>query len=399
VLVQSSTATLTVGNSYTLALTTTSVGITLNVNGVIVCSHTDTTISPTMANCLAGVYANHPTGGTGFKLLAFSASDEIALTHSDLFDNNYSNSVGGNYTRSSEFAFARFTTDATGVTINTYMDWPAVVTPYNQIGVRSIDSSGVVTEYTIDTNIGAQTLAQDLAGGSQTVEIVSGPQSNYSGSSISGSWLKAVAFTGATTTTLVTPTSTNRLVIYGDSIASGDACNAPVLENWPCLLRNNGVYAGNVAVEAYGAWALFSDAPSGNASTLVSQISGYSPSRVWIAVGAMDYILNFWSAASFGSAYQDLLDRLHGLASPPVIYCQTPLVEGNESANGHGSTLGDYRAAIVTACSTRSWANLVNGTQILNLADLDATHVVYPTTFGTDKYHSFVEGAMLFLPP
>lgn len=122
VLVQSSTATLTVNSSYTLALTTTAVGITLNVDGVNVCSHTDTTISPTMANCLAGVYANHPTAGTGFKLLAFSASDEIALAYTDLFDNNYSDSVGGNYTRSSEFAFARFTTDATGVTINCYKE-------------------------------------------------------------------------------------------------------------------------------------------------------------------------------------------------------------------------------------------------------------------------------------
>src|SRR5205823_2530380 len=145
ILNQSASTTLTVNQSYTLALTTTAVGITLNVNGVNVCSHTDHSLNPaSMSNCLAGVYGNYPGSTSGFKLLKFSASDEIALAYSDLFDNNYSNSVGGNYTRSSEFAFARFTTDATGVTINVYMDWPAVVTPYNQIGIRSIDSSGGV---------------------------------------------------------------------------------------------------------------------------------------------------------------------------------------------------------------------------------------------------------------
>jgi hypothetical protein len=76
-----------------------------------------------------------------------------------------------------------------------------------------------------------------------------------------------------------------------------------------------------------------------------------------------------------------------------AIYCQTPLVRSVESANGSGSTLGDYRTQIATAVSSRTaFATLVDGTAILTTADLDDG--VHPTTAGHAAYAAYVGGVL-----
>ncbi len=115
---------------------------------------------------------------------------------------------------------------------------------------------------------------------------------------------------------------------------------------------------------------------------------GYAAPAYWLAIGTNDYGLDMWSASSFGAAYGGLLDGLHAGMPSSLIYCQTPIVRSTETANGFGNTTTDYRTAIATACATRPWAKLIDGTQIVTTAAL--SDGVHPTTAGQATYAAFV---------
>lgn len=135
------------------------------------------------------------------------------------------------------------------------------------------------------------------------------------------------------------------------------------------------------------------DNPHTSRAAFVAKVAAASPSKIWLAIGTNDYGLNKWSAASFGTAYAALLDDLHTALPSATIYCQTPIVRSTETANGSGSTLGNYRTQISTAQSTRTgYAVLVNGATILTTGDLDDG--VHPTTAGHATYYAAVKTAL-----
>jgi len=190
-------------------------------------------------------------------------------------------------------------------------------------------------------------------------------------------------------------TPSARIVVYGDSIAVGYASTNPATDAWPVLLSAD--YPGMVRVIAYSGRQLRTDGLTAAwrvnlAQQLVQTAMGTNSRRIWLAIGTNDYGVAQWNSTDFGTAYADLLDQIRALDTTVAVYAQSPLVRTTETANALGSTLPNYRTAISSACTGRSWATFVDGSAILALGDL--ADGVHPTTAGHVKYKAAVKTAL-----
>jgi lysophospholipase L1-like esterase len=293
------------------------------------------------------------------------------------------------FVRTSPFSRAKYTTTAEAVTVSGYTDVSASFPTMDQFAVY-VD--GVYSTAFNPTANGAFNGTLSLSAGTKTIEFVSGLQAAPSQTNVLGTW-----FTGATASaamTAVTDTTTNRLVIYGDSIAVGANSTVPPKDGWPVLLRAERGTDSTV-VEAYGFRSLNLDASDATKrAAFVAKIVALNPSILWMAIGTNDYGLTKWTDSAFGTAYGAFLDDIHAALPSLVIYCQTPILRSGEpTANGNGLFLSDFRTAISNAVSTRSaWATLVDGTAILTTAQLDDG--VHPSTAGHIAYAAYVAGVL-----
>lgn len=302
---------------------------------------------------------------------------------SDLHENGYSAQQSGYYDCSEE-AFAKFTTDATALAVDInstlYTSYPVVA----DINVR-VDGA----DYAIlaANQLGAQKLYTALPVGSKTVTLTSGAQSKPSGSVI-GTYL--VGIQANAPVTVVAPSPSGRLLIYGDSITGGSNATRPSRDNWAMLLRN---FRGNVMLEAWGFRSLYDDINTAPLrAAFVARLASHNPSIIWLAIGTNDYGLNKWSATAFGTGLAATLDDLHAASPSTAIRCQSPITRTTETANGSGSTLGDYRTQISNAASARSsYCTYVDGTAWSIALDTDGLH---PTTAGHNSYYLGVKAAL-----
>jgi lysophospholipase L1-like esterase len=315
----------------------------------------------------------------------------VTFTHAvvsptNLHDNAYTDALSGIARRCSPFARWVFTTDARQMWLKAYCTMYDTFPAYSQLGVVI---NHVYSQTLAATAQGWNTWQIDLSAGNKTIEIVAGAQS---GGGVIGTYPAVVYFSNAALVTESPPTAPgNRVLIYGDSIAVGDSSTYLTQQAWSVLLRQ---YVP-VVVEAFGSRGLKTDGVDATArQAFVDRVASLSPSSIWLAIGTNDYGLNLWSAAAFGTAYADLLDKLHTALPAATIYAQTPLSRTTETANGSGSTLGDYRTQIATAQSTRSaYCQLIDGTAIMTTASL-AADGVHPTIAGHALYASYVKTAM-----
>ena len=312
-----------------------------------------------------------------------------ALTASDFSDNGYSTvadrSDAGTFIKTSPGARVVYTTDAEIAMLDLYSDLYSTYTTQSDIGVRVDGADLKVIEPTAD---GSKTVSVELGtGAAKTVEFIAGGQSGATPAARIGSYIGGLSFNK--TAVLTDKVTTPRMIVYGDSIVCGFNAANPSLSGVWQLVRN--AYAGSLLIEARGYRSLYEDCSDAAARTaFTSYLSALSPSVFWMAIGVNDYGLSKWTAANFGAAYADMLDKLHTALPDLVIYAQTPLDRSVETANALGSTLGDYRTVIATAQSTRSaYCTLVDGTAILEVANLpDGTH---PDTAGHALYATYVE--------
>jgi len=252
----------------------------------------------------------------------------------------------------------------------------------NDIGVR-VDGSDVRAIDLTDAVSGKMSFALGTKGVSKSVEIINGIQSMQSeerkGAWVTGIWLNGDTYSAGT------PITTPRIMVYGDSIAGGQAATNPSLEGWVQLLRNTYSGTGSVVLEGWGNRKLKDDCTDATAAQAFAEhiADNIAPTIIWLAIGHND--LGAWTAAAFETAYGDFLDRLHTELPSAAIYAQTPIY-----SNPDGSQ-GDFRTAISNAQSSRSaWCTLVDGTdaafpQVAALAD-----GVHPTTAGHATYHDAV---------
>jgi lysophospholipase L1-like esterase len=309
----------------------------------------------------------------------------------DLSDNGYS-AERTNYYEASPYSRLIVNTDAARVWVKFYVlgtlytDFPNMC----KVGVWDGSTYQEIAAAGTGNNWGGV----DLAAGSKTVQIVTGATSrpNEAGN-VQGIFLNAVYFSGGQSVEYTTSKPAERILVYGDSIAAGFEATRPTNESWVMKLRQ--AYSGSVMVEAWGWRSLHGDGVDGpSRQTFANRVAGYGPSIVWLAIGVNDHGLNLWTAANFGTAYADLLDKLHAALPSAAIYAQTPIVQQFERANGLGGTLGNYRTQISNAQSTRSaWCTLSDGSAYLTTGDLNAVGV-HPTTVGHNKYYLALKAAL-----
>lgn len=287
--------------------------------------------------------------------------------------------------RGNAFSMMEIATEETSLTVSYYSDVYSAYPTFAAIGVY-VD--GVYNQSISASANGASTATITLPAGNKRVGLVNGLQSKPS-STVVGTWVTGVSASGPIHQVF---RSSHRLLIYGDSIAVG-ANSSPVMQNgWPLLLRAS-VKPLSVCVEGYGYRSLYDDCVDLAArKAFVKRLAAYNPQAVWLAIGTNDYGLNKWTAAAFGTAYADMVDRLHAALPAAIIYAQTPLLRTTETANGSGSTTGDYRSQITTIAGARSWLNLIDGTSIMTTGGLDDG--VHPSNAGATLYAAFVESEL-----
>ncbi len=292
------------------------------------------------------------------------------------------------YIRTSPLARLVYTTDATSVDIDTWNDIYSLFPGETSIGLR-IDGVDYATVEPGAAGDQVDTLA--LGAGTKTIEFINGMQTSPGfgpPANVAGTFIKNLTFNAAAT--LVTQPTSPRLLVYGDSISVGAFADSPPLEGVWSLVRNE--YPGSLIVEGWGYRSLFDDCSNDpKRADFVSHIKGLSPSIIWIAIGTNDYGLNKWNAATFGTAYAALLDDLHTALPTATIYCQTPLDRGTETANGSGSTMGDYRTQITNASNARSgYCVTVDGTGASYPGTSLTVDGIHPTTAGHAMYAAAV---------
>jgi len=301
------------------------------------------------------------------------------------------------HNRRNIFARARIITDATRIVVDAYNTIFTAFPAYAGVGVYV---GGAYDDQALANKVNAST-AKDLAfaAGSKTLDFVDGLQTNPPGT-VLGTYTTRVRIPkSASYSVVLASPPADRLVVYGDSIASGGTATIGVRDAWPLLVR--GDYSGGVLVESWGYRSLYDDANTAGlraafVAQLVALCDGTSSNTLWLAIGTNDYGLSKWTAAAFGVAYAALLDDLHTALPALTIYCQTPLTRGTETANGSGSTLPEYRAEIATAVSTRgAYCTLVDGTTLTTYpgTDYDAD-TIHLTTAGHASYKAAVKAVL-----
>lgn len=305
----------------------------------------------------------------------------------DLWDNAESADLGGYY-QSSTFARAIFDTSArwvdAGLQTNSFSSSPA-----NAV-VGILVNGSPAYSCPAPSADGAGTVGILLPPGAKRVEIISSTQfkTTPNGNTMYATYLVSAEFKdakggNAVSATLVPPSSANRLVIYGDSIAAGASASIPPLGGWAARLK--AAWQGSVLVDAFG-YSRFQEraSSSGLRAAFATRMTGFSPSKLYLAIGTNDYgIPGSWNAADFGAAYADVLDRIHTIAPTLPIYCQSPLSRGTaDEANSAGSTLANYRTQIETAANARSsYCTYIHGPDIMTAAGLSADDL-HPSTAG-----------------
>lgn len=220
--------------------------------------------------------------------------------------------------------------------------------------------------------------------------------SNYPTSRPNGVHLQGVRFNAAAT--VENAPATNRLVIYGDSISVGAAASPTQSAAWGIQVR--AARAGkSTAFEGWGWRSLYQDAADGTKrAAFVARLLAYAPATIWLAIGTNDYGITGWNHTAFGTAYAALLDDLHAVLPATTIVCQSPLIRSVETAGANGSTMAQYRAAILAATVGRAWATYIDGAAILTTGGLSGDGL-HPSTAGHATIAAFVENALGVQPP
>lgn len=289
--------------------------------------------------------------------------------------------------QASAYSSVQLSTSASVIEVDLYNNLYAAFPQFTDVGVFI---NGVYSQTLTPGVIGSTVHTINPPMGINTITLVNGLQSRPSSTGpVLGTWVTRIQADAPITQGNLNPT--NRILIYGDSIAvGGNATGSTQYNAWAMKVR--AAYApDSVALEAWGSRSLHEDCSSAPLqAAFVVAMAAYAPERIWLAIGTNDYGLNKWSAAAFGAAYAALLDGLHAALPSATIYCQSPILRSTETANGSGSTMGNYRTQISTAASARSgYCTFVDGTAFMTTGSL--ADGVHPTSAGHALYATAVQ--------
>ncbi len=203
------------------------------------------------------------------------------MQQADLWDNGYDN-IG--VPRQSTYARFIFTTNAPSITV-TGDTTLAGTSPGASLGVII---NGVNQPDLVLVNGGSQSFIISLgsAGTVRTVEIISGVESLGTDPVITGTYIDSIAYPVAAAFTVSPPVVSNRVVVYGDSIAVGAGATDPLTQSYVSLLRNQ--YGQSILLEAWSARSMSDDVftPT-QMTTFINRLVSYKPSTLYMAIGTM----------------------------------------------------------------------------------------------------------------
>jgi lysophospholipase L1-like esterase len=131
------------------------------------------------------------------------------------------------------------------------------------------------------------------------------------------------------------------------------------------------------------------------AADLVALCFDATTCEIWDELGYNDWASAGadWTLAIMTAKLGQLFDSIHSLKPSARIYCQTPIIAGDEAAtNGLGDTLAQYRTAKAAAATGRSWVTLVDGTTFVEAGDL--VDGIHPGTAGHAKIATAIAGVL-----
>lgn len=293
------------------------------------------------------------------------------------------------------YAYSTLYYDTAATSVDIEYHCSGVIANYVNIG---IEIDGEYFTQVVPPGAGVFTATVALPPGSKRVGIMNSAcsgNSNGPGAEVS-SRIRNVVFNGPSTPHIVAAAA--KLLIYGDSVATGGH-GYPILQNaWPLILRRT-VADVDVSVYAESSRTFKTDYESvgfggGLRDSFVEIVRGYNPQMLIMAIGINDYGLAQWNATAFGVAYAQMLDNLHTALPDMSIACQSPLNGAHGTApNAVGSTLQDYRDVIEAACVGREdWAFYIDGRDIITNAAAELTDGVHPNVAGNIAYAAFIAG-------
>jgi len=395
-LLASATVTLVIGTAYPVVVTVRGTTITGTVNGVTVTYPSATIGRNVTAHGLRAFAAAERFDAFAIEtiadaLFAYDRDEPVAGTR--LGDNGAGIDLVG-YTYHNPFARLVVVTSATRGALEVHSSLYAAYPTRTPISIRV--NGAHYTTVNVDGDHRRYVPFGLPSGRDKVVEFVMPGQDRTSTQGVlafvQGVYVRRLMLND--TWAYVTPSTSNLLVVYGDSIAAGFMADIPSRDAWTVRWRQARGPSKALRVEAWGSRSLHEDASTAPLrAALVARLTAGSPATIWLAIGTNDYgQAGNWSAANFGTAYAALLDDLHAALPGAAIYCQTPLVRASpftEAANSYGDTLGAYRTQIATAVAARTaYATLVDGTAILTSGQLyDGVH---PSPAGHLAYQTYV---------
>lgn len=166
---------------------------------------------------------------------------------------------------------------------------------------------------------------------------------------------------------------------FGDSIMLGTGATTNA-KKWMALVATARP-AYNVINNSAGGREFYDfAATAAQRDDLVRRFYGDTPRYIWIETSTNDWGSPHWTAAQFGTAYADVLDRIHALMPTVQVFAQSAIYRNSPpetNINAFGNTLADFRTAIASACSGRSWCTYIDGSALVD----------YPANYGADLIH------------
>lgn len=197
-----------------------------------------------------------------------------------------------------------------------------------------------------------------LDGAAHVVELISGyQQANTSIADIKATCVHAVSSQGGSVALLAEPSTSRRLVIYGNSVGTGSLADPITQYGWPFVLR--GTYPGRITQWTHGGWQISNDSVGDTdytawAARLIGAMGSATTREVWMEIGYND------TAEYIATLYPVALRAL--LAADPAvrIYAQTMFRTTADNS--------DKRAAIAAAVESvaSSRVVLVDGLTLMN---------------------------------
>lgn len=366
---------------------------------------------------MKGVTA-HLDDSTGLHVDDFTVTDApsaanttgtLSVNNSDLWFNIYD---GTGHPKQSAFAEWRFTTNAQIIKITGTTDMEDDKATLNNLGlfVDGVWMAPTLNFLANETRVFTFRLRNDV-GDVKTVRVVNSSQVFPTDETyVQGSYIDSIELQdwfNAPTYTVIPPSDKQKILIYGDSITVGDNASPANRWGWTTMLRNRWGER-NVMVEAYGSRSLYEDASDNTArQNFAEKIASCNAEVLWIAIGTNDYGADHnWNATDFGTAYGDLLDKIHAEVPGLIIYCQSPIqrtISGadqtvDEGVGSAGSTMAEYRAAIANAVATRtSYCTYIEGANGAIVPFNNTSDGIHPNSTGHRIYAEYVHNVLFGL--